>query len=150
MKAVVDSVVSDEEGESIDEEEDIGSVEIEAEVERPDDRASDEKEKSVDGVVEEREDSNDSVIIELEDKAELRDWEGIEVVVGKMKEVEYSVVKEDDENEGNVRERSPEVAVAVSVSSIDCVVSIATDEVPIDSGRFVNADEPAVYVGNNT
>jgi hypothetical protein len=151
MKAVVDSVVSDKDVESLDEKEDVGSVDIEVDVERSDDRTADEKDKSVDGVPGEAEDPNDSVIIESEDKEELGDWDGIELVVGKMKAVEYSVVKEDDEDEGNDRERSPEVAVVVYlVLSIDCVVSIARDEVLIDSGRLVNADELAVSVGNNS
>jgi hypothetical protein len=151
MKAVVDSVVSDKDVESLDEKEDVGSVDIEVDVERSDDRTADEKDKSVDGVPGEAEDPNDSVIIESEDKEELGDWDGIELVVGKMKAVEYSVVKEDNENEGNDKETSPEVAVVVySVLSIDCVVSIARDEVPMDSGRLVNADERAVSVGNNS
>lgn len=149
MKAVVDSVVPGEEAESIDEKEDTCSVDTEVEIERADDRESDEKGKSVDGVLGEIEDSRDSVIIEVEEKEEPKDWEGIEVVVGKIKEVEYSVVMEDEKNEENVGARSPEVAVVVFVPSIDCVDSIATDELLMDAGKFVNTDEPALSVGNN-
>jgi hypothetical protein len=72
-------------------------------------------------------------------------------VVVKVKAVEYSVVKDDNKNEENDKERSAEVAVVLcSVLSIGCVVSIVTDEVPMDSGRSVNADESAVSVGNNS